>query len=226
MALHATDLTLPKENSPLTEGDVATFVTHANEKGWDKPTAQAYLDERLEATTGYITRSTAARKAEVEKVKAEALKTPDGSPLTEAEKTAVVAFAKKHEVTLAAAQDMLEQMDGGVRGYEQRKLNEHKANHAKWFDEVKADKDLGGIHFDRTLKRVELALAKHDPLKRWVGRLEAIGARNDPETIRYLNSVGADLEEDRTVIGGPGGTRQEKKSAADMLYGKKEPVTA
>jgi len=226
MAIQATDLTLPKDNSPLSEGDVTAFVTRANEKGWDTPTAQAYLDERIDATTGYVTRSTAARKAEVEKVKLDALKTPDGSPLTDAVKAEVVTFARKHEVSLSVAQDLLERLDGTVRGDRQQQLDAHRANHAKWYDEVKADKDLGGIHFDRTLKRVELALTKFDPEKQWVSRLEAIGARNDPATIRFLTSVGAVLEEDRTVIGGPGAQHTEKKTAAEHLYGKKESVTA
>jgi hypothetical protein len=90
-----------------------------------------------------------------------------------------------------------------------------------WVDQAKADPEMGGAKWDGTVKAATSVVAKfgNDGLKEY---LNASGAGNHPEMIRFMAKVGAMIGEDRPAISeNPG-----KKIATDtatILYPDDKP---
>lgn len=75
---------------------------------------------------------------------------------------------------------------------------------AKWVDDAKADKEIGGAKWDATVSNATRAVKTlgTPELKDY---LEATGGGNHPELIRFMAKVGAMIKEDDPANGGAGG---------------------
>ncbi|MBH2961615.1 peptidase [Serratia marcescens] len=86
-----------------------------------------------------------------------------------------------------------------------------------WGEQVKADKEIGGDKFNASVGAAQRALDQfgNPELREY---LNASGLGNHPALVRFCAKVGKAMAEDSFVVPGQGGQR----SAADILYGKKE----
>lgn len=86
-----------------------------------------------------------------------------------------------------------------------------------WGDQVKADKEIGGDKLTASVGQAQKALDQFGtPALR--DYLESSGLGNHPELVRAFAKVGKMMSEDKIILPNQGGQR----SAADILYGKKE----
>lgn len=86
-----------------------------------------------------------------------------------------------------------------------------------WGDQVKADKEIGGDKLTASVGQAQKALDQFGtPALREY--LESSGLGNHPELVRAFAKVGKMMSEDKIIMPNQGGQR----SAADILYGKKE----
>lgn len=88
---------------------------------------------------------------------------------------------------------------------------------ADWGEQVKADKEIGGDKFNASVGAAQRALDQfgNTELREY---LNASGLGNHPALVRFCAKVGNAMAEDSFVVPNQGGQR----SAADILYGKKE----
>ncbi|MBH1918616.1 peptidase [Serratia surfactantfaciens] len=88
---------------------------------------------------------------------------------------------------------------------------------ADWGEQVKADKEIGGDKFNASVGAAQRALDQfgNPELREY---LNASGLGNHPALVRFCAKVGKAMAEDTFVVPNQGGQR----SAADILYGKKE----
>lgn len=88
---------------------------------------------------------------------------------------------------------------------------------ADWGEQVKADKEIGGDKFNASVGAAQRALDQfgNTELREY---LNASGLGNHPALVRFCAKVGKAMAEDIFVVPNQGGQR----SAADILYGKKE----
>ena len=86
-----------------------------------------------------------------------------------------------------------------------------------WGEQVKADKEIGGDKFNASVGAAQRALDQfgNPELREY---LNASGLGNHPALVRFCAKVGKAMAEDSFVVPNQGGQR----SAADILYGKKE----
>lgn len=86
-----------------------------------------------------------------------------------------------------------------------------------WGEQVKADKEIGGDKFNTSVGAAQRALDQfgNTELREY---LNASGLGNHPALVRFCAKVGKAMAEDTFVVPNQGGQR----SAADILYGKKE----
>lgn len=86
-----------------------------------------------------------------------------------------------------------------------------------WGEQVKSDKEIGGDKFNASVGAAQRALDQfgNPELREY---LNASGLGNHPALVRFCAKVGKAMAEDTFVVPNQGGQR----SAADILYGKKE----
>ena len=97
--------------------------------------------------------------------------------------------------------------------YAQR-LREHEAGQRlqwqeqvnKWLKEATEDPQIGGANLPATVARAQLALDRFDESKRIGQLLEQTGYGNNPDVLRFFNSLADALMEDGLVQGQAGGS--------------------
>ena len=172
------------------------------------------------AVTKFKTDDEAARKAKIpEKY---TFKFTDNSPLDpKADAETIAAFARKHGFSTEQATELLthqEELAGGVLERQKQNL---ATTTAKWLDETKADKDLGGDNYNTTLTHVKRAMDKFAPEgSKLRTLLNESGYGNHPEWVRFVSAIGKAMAEDRAGgLGTGGGNKQlTEEERALRLY--------
>ena len=85
-----------------------------------------------------------------------------------------------------------------------------------WVSEVKADSEIGGDNFDKSVKLANSAISKLDTSGKFVEMLRNTGLGNHPEMVRVLSKVGQSMQEDQPVRGAASGPKQ---TAVERMYG-------
>lgn len=149
------------------------------------------------------------------------LKMPDGVELDAELAGALGPEFKELGLTNAQAQKLV---DKYIETQQARagKQGEAWANTvAGWVDEAKKDPEIGGAKWDGTVKVASGVVARfgNDALKEY---LNASGAGNHPEMIRFMAKVGAMIGEDNPAISeNPG--KSVKPDTASILYPDDQP---
>lgn len=78
----------------------------------------------------------------------------------------------------------------------------HAEQVRRWGEEVRADRDMGGAHFEATVMKAKAGLRAFDADGAVLAMLEKTGYANHPAVIRFLSRVGAAHAEDGLVSGG------------------------
>lgn len=152
------------------------------------------------------------------------LKLPEGSLLSPQAVEAILALAKEKNLSKEQAQVVLDRESNAVKSYVEGEKAKLTQMQDQWYEQTKADKELGGEAYDAN---VELG---HRVFKKFVpAPLEQIlkdsGMHEHPEVVRFFVRLGKAMAPDQLVMpnaaGDPSGVR-----LADRIYGKKEEPAA
>lgn len=135
-------------------------------------------------------------------------KLPEGQAL---DPTAVEKFTPVFQ-KLGLPQDKAQEIVSAYNEYQSELIARQTQT---WLSEAKADKDIGGAHFEETAAAAQKAFAKYGnpQLKQF---LEATGLGNHTEFLRMFAGIGKAMSEDTHVS--PGTSASEQISAAKVLF--------
>ena len=148
------------------------------------------------------------------------IKLPDGSPLDPAIVQEVETYAKANKLTNEQAQAVLNRDSATVANFIKSGQEKLKSDAGKFVTELKADPEIGGENFTRSVevaKRVVDSFAT--PKLKQI--LNETGLGNHPEIVRVFAKIGLNMSEDRFVQAGSATVKTER-SAADRLFGNKK----
>jgi len=124
----------------------------------------------------------------------------------------VTAFAQKHKLPLAVAQELVD------RESQADKLYQEKYNHAAtvgWLQELKADKDFGGDKFTASTSQVNRAYQKlPDAVKQVISDNKL---QFNPMLFKIMHAFGGMLKEDSVVKGEQPGAPKKHKTLEDIF---------
>lgn len=94
-------------------------------------------------------------------------------------------------------------VEKALDGQAQATLDSQATLKTQWAEEVKADPEIGGAHYDRTVSLAAKALDKFfSPEFR--NFLSASGLGNNPDAVRGFAKIGASVSDDDIITGEPG----------------------
>lgn len=94
-------------------------------------------------------------------------------------------------------------VEKALAGQAQATLDSQATLKTQWAEEVKADPEIGGAHYDRTVSLAAKALDKFfSPEFR--NFLSASGLGNNPDAVRGFAKIGASVSDDDIITGEPG----------------------
>ena len=157
-----------------------------------------------------VTDPTKAPETKVEDVKYE-FKLPEGMELDAALAAEFTTIAKDLKLTPEAAQKLVDLRSAA----EAKRAELHKTTIAKWADDVKADKELGGDKLAESTATAKKAIALGGP--ELTALLNESGLGNHPVIFKWAHAIGKAMSEDSKVITGSG--TADQKTMADRLYG-------
>lgn len=207
----------------------ATDTQNASETKTD---SAADKDAAAQAVAQTATAKTDGTTAQAADGKADGAKT-DQTPYTltlpkdSVLEASVIERATAHAKALGLSQDSaqknLEHVNAEVAAYVATAKTTFAATTKGWVDAVKADPELGGDHFEATVKAAALPIEKF-ATPAFKKALSDTGFGNHPELVRTFARIGKAMSDDKIVKPGPdGGTGG--RSYEDIFYGKKEEGT-
>lgn len=150
-----------------------------------------------------------------------ALTMPDGVELDQALLEELSPQFKELGLTTKQAQALADKFIAA----QSKKVEAQSQNWAKtvgdWVDQAKADPEIGGAKWDGTVKSASGVVARFGN-EQFREYLNASGAGNHPEMIRFMAKVGAMIGEDRPTISENPGKKIAQDTAA-ILYPDDQP---
>lgn len=168
------------------------------------------------AVTPALAESTPAATAAVESAAAEInyeFTAPDGVTLDQGRIDRFTAVAKEMKLPADKAQALVDM----AAEVELERASQHAAQVAKWGEEIKADKELGGDKLTETLATAKkvYSLLPTNEAESFKQMLDTSGLGNHPSMVRLLHAVGKALSEDKFV---PGGKAPSGKADANGFF--------
>lgn len=144
----------------------------------------------------------------------EAFKLPDGLDMDEAALSKFTEYAKGQNLSQESAQKAIDMHVGLMQEYIQTHTAQQEKQVQEWASEVRSDKDIGGKNFEATKENINLVMSRFgsDELRDYLNR----GYGNYPPLVRFVNSIGRALAEERR-----GNERAAPAASADpaaLLY--------
>ncbi len=132
------------------------------------------------------------------------LKMPDGVELDAELASALGPEFKDLGLTNAQAQKLVDKYIAIQQQRGEKQAENWSTTIQEWADNAKADKEIGGVNWDKTVNNAQRAVKElgSDALKEY---LNASGGGNHPEVIRFMAKVGAMIKEDNPAKGGAEG---------------------
>lgn len=132
------------------------------------------------------------------------LKLPDGMTLDEAAYSEFEPLAKELKLNNEQAQKLADIYSKRMQETARAQSEQWKNTTAKWADDVRADKEIGGQNLDTSVRHAQAALAKFGTpeLK---AQMEATGMGNHPELVRVFARIGKAMAEDNFIQSGKDG---------------------
>lgn len=123
------------------------------------------------------------------------------SSLTAEELQAVSEFAKEKGLSQEDAQKLLDMREESVKRFREEQLALVEDRKAKWLNDLKADKELGGENFATSVSESH-RVVKQFFSEEFIRDLETSGLGNYPEFVRGFARIGKLLADDKYVKGG------------------------
>jgi hypothetical protein len=132
------------------------------------------------------------------------LKTPEGVALDEAALAEFEPIAKELKLTNEQAQKLADLHTKRMQETDKANAEQWKQTTAKWVDDVKADKELGGANLDTSVRHAQTALNKFGTPE-LLAQMDATGMGNHPELVRVFARIGKAMAEDNFIQSGKDG---------------------
>jgi len=148
------------------------------------------------------------------------LKLPDEAVIDAKAFESISALAKELGLSNEQAQRIVAHNDAIARSVLEARVAAHEEQIVKWMDDVKADKEIGGANFDKSVEDAKRLVNKFgdDDLKQ---ALVSSGYGNFPPLVRMLAKIGSRMSEDAYRSGAPAQTQKREVSLAEAFYGQK-----
>lgn len=127
----------------------------------------------------------------------------------------VTTFAKAEKLAPQTAQKVLDLAHAETSAVLAKQKTDYEAAVTGWEQSVKADAELGGNNYNRTLMRTKAAMDKY-ATPGFTEALKRTGFGNHPELVRVFEKIGAAMESD--VPGRPGSVMNDGKAIADRMF--------
>lgn len=172
-------------------------------------------DQASDKTQGTDTTSAqASQKVVPEKYD---LKLPENSLLTPEAVEKISLYAKEKGLSQEEAQALVERENSAVSSYAERQKQEYAEHAATWVETIKADKEIGGEQFNKSIEMAKRVVDKYaDPEFKRV--LNETGLGNHPELVRTFARIGRQMSE-ASFVKSSTHTSGTQKSHAERLYG-------
>lgn len=144
------------------------------------------------------------------------LKLPENSPLDATHLDEVKAMAKELGLSQEAAQKLVERDNALLSKSQQQTQAMMSEAVARWADDAKADKEIGGANLQASITDAKTALDKFGTPE-FKNMLNQSGVGNHPELIRLLSKVGKAMREDKMITGSSKPV-QTHQSFAEAFY--------
>lgn len=175
----------------------------------------AVTDNGTPAVADDKTKSEPPKEAVVE-FKPYELKAPDGVELSPEGLKAFNEFANTNKLPEATAKQIAEWYGKHSAEVAKAQVAQWQQVNDGWTKAAKEDKEYGGDKFDSTVVNARAVINKFSNEKEFKDMLNATGAGNHPEMIRFLHRVHEATKEDRMVPGTS--TGGETVSLAKRLF--------
>lgn len=146
------------------------------------------------------------------------LKLSEKSALAASDIEKIATYAKSQKLTQEQAAQLLKHQEELAGGMVQRQQSQRQSETQAWVEQVKADKELGGDHFATTIKNCGVVMDKFAPGADHEFRklLDETGYGNHPVWIRFVNTIGKAMAEDKPL--GTGQAVERPKTLAERMY--------
>lgn len=146
------------------------------------------------------------------------LKLDEETLLSDDDIDAVRELAEANKLSNEAANEVLKMQNQAVLKYHESLIEQEETQIEKWADEIKNDTILGGDNLERTVNNSKAVLAKYGS-DEFIEILRDTGYGNNPEVVRFLAKLGAEMEDDTMIKPGAHGEKPSTRTA-DLFYGK------
>lgn len=143
------------------------------------------------------------------------LERSEDSPLSKEQFEDVAALVKEHNLSKEQAEGVLQAHENFLNNFAEHQAALVEKQRDDWFDECKADPEIGGENFTSAAEKGKRALDAFgsDKLRE---ELKATGYGNHPEVVRMLAKIGDLVDSDKLILGSKG---NGQVSHAEALYG-------
>jgi hypothetical protein len=203
--------------------ETAPVTTQAESEGKGLPATEAVKGEApaAEAVTDPAKESEVVAETKIPEAEASLVpekyefKLPEGLAPDAKHLAEIESFAKAHKLTNAQAQAQLEREIAAKAGFVEAQKADLKKASDGWVEAAKADAEIGGDKLSKSVELSRRVMSKFGSEK-LINALDETGLGNNPELIRLLSRIGAQMSDDSLVHGGK--TPPQPKRAADIFY--------
>lgn len=142
---------------------------------------------------------------------------PEGFELSDGDKAWLKEYGQKGKLSQEQAQELIDKQVSAFSKYHESAKEQWESTKKEWENGLKNDPELGGKNLESTNKAKDRVLKSFgsDDLG---NLLKDYGLDQHVEVARFLKKIADATAEDKMV--GTGGSGENKKSAAEILYGK------
>lgn len=151
-----------------------------------------------------------------EEVKYE-LKLGEKSELSKKDIEEVEAFAKENKLSKESAQKLLDSREANYAQFKSAQTEMLKERQVKWLEEVKTDKEIGGVNFDKSIALAKMPIAKYASPS-FKKMLDDSGLGNHPEVIKLFARIGKSMQDDTIVDAPKSAASKAEKPVYEYLY--------
>lgn len=147
------------------------------------------------------------------------LKLSDGSLLEAAHVEKIAAYARERGFSQDVAQQLLAREESAVKGYHESQLAAFKEQTKAWVEDVKADKELGGDNYSKSVESAYRVVEKFGT-PAFKEALASTGLGNHPELVRVFAKIEKAIGNDAFIrANSQGGSK--RKTDGEVFYGEK-----
>jgi len=204
-------------NKPMTESATATMPAPSTDSAAPEttlltapvPDNVAPLDKSPTAASAPVADS---KPAAAEAVPSYDIQAPEGY-----NKDEFIKFASEHKIDPKVAQTLLDREVAAINTTFEKAAAEHKAEVAKWAEQLKTDKEFGGDAFKGNAARVATFVKQH-ATPGFIELLNKTGLGNHPDVVKTFHKLATLTGSDKMVALNAQPPAEKELSLSERLY--------